>query len=294
MRRIGMSKLVHLCGICFLLFLGSCNIVKPFFIKNKKKEARKEKREIKKETRKEDRVIDSTEVVKKDTLILPSFDTNLVREVMKSQRIEYKTYQCKAKMHFESGDNRQNFTANFRLEKGTKIWVSINVGIEVARALITPDSVKAIERINKKAYLYTYKNIQKLINLEVDFNTLQELIIGNAIATDGKITDVKNLAGLSTVFLMGPDYKNQLTFNQADSSVKQIQLQTERAVSTSSILIGLNDYQRIDQRFISTQREYYIQDIKGAANLSMEVNKCEFDQVLDFPFSIPAKYKYQN
>lgn len=48
---------------------------------------------------------------------------------------------------------------------------------------------------------------------------------------------------------MGPDYKNQLTFNQADSSVKQIQLQTERAVSTSSILIGLNDYQRIDQRF---------------------------------------------
>jgi hypothetical protein len=79
-----MSNLVRLSGICILLFLGSCNIVKPFFIKNKKKEARKEKREIKKEARKEDRVIDSTVVVKKDSLILPSFDTNLVRKVIQN------------------------------------------------------------------------------------------------------------------------------------------------------------------------------------------------------------------
>jgi len=83
-----MSNLIRLFGVCLFLFLGSCNIVKPFFIKNKKKEARKEKRETKKEARKEDRVIDSTVVVKKDTLVLPEFDTNLVRKVMQSQRIE--------------------------------------------------------------------------------------------------------------------------------------------------------------------------------------------------------------
>lgn len=290
----GTNKIYLLLLIGLMLSLGSCNLVRPFFIKNKKKEERKEKREEKKEAKKTERKDSSLVIVKKDSLVLPMYDTSKVRDILASRRIEYKTYQCKAKMHFESGDNHQNFTANFRLEKGKTIWVSINVGIEVARAIITPDSVKAFERINKKAYLYTYKDIQKLINLEVDFATLQDLIIGNTIATEGVITDVKNLAGRSTIFVTGKDFKNQITLNKTDSVVKQIHLQTERAVSTSSILIGLNDYQLIDARYISTNRDYNIQDLKGAAQLSMEVNKCEFDKELEFPFSIPAKYKYQN
>jgi hypothetical protein len=79
--------------------------------------------------------------------------------------------QLKAKMHYESAEQKQNFTVNFRLSKNEIIWASLQVPIvgEVARAYITPDSVKAIDKFNKRVYLYSFKDLQKLINIDVDF-----------------------------------------------------------------------------------------------------------------------------
>lgn len=91
----------------------------------------------------------------------------------------------KAKMHYEAADQKQNFTVNFRIKKNEVIWASISgFGLEVARAIITPDSVKAVDKFNKKVYLYTYKDLQKLVNVDVDFATLQDIIIGNAFFSE--------------------------------------------------------------------------------------------------------------
>ncbi len=290
-----MQSRKYLLGLCIIMvMMSSCHLVKPFFIKNKKKEARKEKREEKKEDRKEEKnknSLDSNKVVKKDSLKIPSYDTVLARNIIQSRNIQYETFQSKAKMHFEAGDQKQNFTVNFRLKKNKVIWVAISgFGIEVARAIITPDSVKAIERINKLAYLYSYKDIQKLINLEVDFKTLQDLIIGNAVAIDGQITDIKDIGALSTIFIKGQDFVNQLTYQKSDSTLKQIQMQTMRAVSTSSLMITMGQYQREGNYLLSTLRSFNIQDVKGAAQLEMDINKFDFDKEIDFPFSIPGNY----
>jgi len=278
------------------LFMGSCNVFKPF-IKNLKKEERKEKRAERKAVKGNlvTVVIDSTSLVKKDSMRLLPSDTLYARHIIDYRKIQYSTFQCKAKMHFESGDQKQNFTANFRLKKGEAIWVSISAPLvgEVARAIITPDSVRAIERINKRSYLYSYNDIQKIINIQVDFNTLQELIVGNAIATDGVLSDIKELGALSTIFIKGSEYNNQLTYNKADSTLKQLQLQTVRAVSTSSILIAYQNYEVHQSRSFPVLRNYHIQDVKGAAELTMDINKLDFDLPTELPFSIPANYKPQ-
>ena len=284
--------------LVMMMLFASCKFVKPFFVKNEKKVERKEKREEKKEVKKEktpNLKIDSTVLVKKDTLHIPTYDTLLARKIIGYNSIDYKTLQLKAKMHYESAEQKQNFTVNFRLSKNEIIWASLQVPIvgEVARAYITPDSVKAIDKFNKRVYLYSFKDLQKLINIDVDFFTLQEIILGNAIAIDGKITDIKELAGISTFFIKGIDFTNQLSYNKADSSLKQIQLQTMRPISSSSILINLSEYKVEDQFKMSTIRDYHIQDVKGAAYLNMEINKFEFNKEIDFPFKVQANFKLQ-
>ena len=284
-----MNKKIIIWVVINTMIISSCNVIKPFFIKNKKKEARQEKRVEKKI---EKGKIDSAIVKKELPAILPKFDTVLARKIINYRNINYKTFQAKTKMHYESGDQKQNFNANFRLEKNTKIWASISgFGIEVARALITPDSVKAIDRFNKRYYLYGYKDLQKLINMEVSFKILQDIIVGNSIATDGKITDMKELNYLMSIFIVNDDYSNQFTYNRTDSTLKQFQLQTTRSVSKSSVLVSLNNYQLLENNFLSTNRTYYIQDVKGAAQLNMEVNKIDIDKPIDLPFSIPANFK---
>lgn len=280
-------------SLSFSFLVSSCKLSNPFFIKNKKKEERKAKRAEKKE----EKILkkDSTVVVKIDSLKILPYDTMLARNIIDSKITNYNTFQGKARMHFESGEDKQNFTANFRIAKDKMIWVTISgFGIEVARAIITPDSIKAIERVNKKAYLYSYSDLQKLINLEVDFSTLQSIIVGDAIATNGKIDDVKELGQITTIFLNGSDFTNQISLSKSDSTLKRIYLQTRRAVSNSSVLIEYKKYEQMMNKNFPVNRLFNIQDVKGAASLDMEVNKFEFDIPLEFPFSIPANYKLQN
>lgn len=286
------SVLVLLTTI-LIIFSSSCHIVKPFFIKNKKQENRIVKRiEKKVEKGKLDSSYISKPITTTPKVVTTLFDTVIARKIIKHSLINYKTFQSKTKMHYENGDQKQNFTASFRLEKDKKIWASISgFGLEVARAIITPDSVKAIDKFNKRYYLYSYRDIQKLINMEVEFKNLQDLIIGNAVGLDGKISDVKEINSLMSIFISNADFSNQLTFNKTDSTLKQIQLQATRSISKSAVLISLNNYQLLENKFISTDRTYYIQDIKGASQLNMEVNKIEIDKDIDFPFSIPSNYK---
>lgn len=284
-----MNKQYSLWGLCIVMMIQSCQVVKPFFIKNKKKEERQEKRIEKKI---EKGKIDSNTIKKEKTPIVPLFDTQQVRRLIMHRRIDYQTFQAKTKMHYEAGEEKQNFTANFRMQKNKIIWASISgFGIEVARAIITPDSVKAIDRFNKKYYLYSYRDIQQLINMEVDFATLQDIIVGNPIAYQGKITAVNELNALMSVIIHSDDYQNQMTYNKIDTTLKQIQLQTKRSVSKSSVLVSLNNYQNLEGKFISVDRAYYIQDVKGAAKLDMEVNKIDINKEIEFPFTIPSNFK---
>jgi hypothetical protein len=304
------KRLVSMLLILLVTFSG-CNVIRPFFIKNKKKEIRKEKRTEKKIERKESKVekkqdkiddlksnlskIDSMPVIRKDSLVIRPLDTGYALSMIGARKIGYETYQCRAKMHFESDKEKQNFSINFRIKKDSIIWAIISAPIigEIARAVVTPDSIKAIERINKKYYLYSYNDIQKLINIQVDFKTLQDLIVGNAIALAGNFTEIKELGPISNIIIKGKDYTNQLTYTRGDSTLKQLQLQTSRPASSSSLLIALSQYGWVDNRMFASQRQYNILDIKGAIELDMEINKAEFDKAVDYPFSIPKNFKLQ-
>ena len=70
------------------LLMGSCNVFKPF-IKNKKKEERKEKRAERKAVRGNliTVVVDSSSVVKKDSLRLLPSDTLFARNLIDYRKI---------------------------------------------------------------------------------------------------------------------------------------------------------------------------------------------------------------
>ncbi len=110
------NKSLLIGGLLLIVLAGSCNTIRPFFIKNKKKEERKEKRTVKKIARKEDKIIkkqekvadmkigmaksDSTLQQKKDTLLKVGPDTAYAHRIINQKKIQYTTFQCKAKNAF--------------------------------------------------------------------------------------------------------------------------------------------------------------------------------------------------
>ena len=83
------------------------------------------------------------------------------------------------------GDTKVNGT--LRIKKGEVIQMSIAplLGIEVARAEISPDGILVIDRMNKRYVRVSFAEVKSLANADLDFHTLQALFL-NELFLPGK------------------------------------------------------------------------------------------------------------
>jgi hypothetical protein len=101
---------------------------------------------------------------------------------------QFEYFTAKAKIVVDHGDNHTEFTANFRVKNDSAIWVSISpaLGLEAARVLMTGDSVRVIDRLHHEKTSHGYDFFQKYTSLPVTLQTMQQLVEGNPVFTEGR------------------------------------------------------------------------------------------------------------
>jgi Domain of unknown function (DUF4292) len=212
---------------------------------------------------------------------------------IKSNNIDCNTFSAKLKVHYEATDGKDyEFNAFVRLQKNKKIWISINatlLGIEAFRALITPDSAKVLNKLDKIYQQRSIGYLQDITHLPFDFNVLQSLILGNPIYLDSNILYyLKDLQGIS-ILSVGPIFRNYLTLNN-DLSLKHSILDDVDQMKDRSCDITYGDYEKADTVLFSTYRKIVVSE-KGRLDVEMSFKNIHFNENLDFPFSIPKNYK---
>ena len=66
------------------------------------------------------------------------------------------------------------------MKKDSLIWISVTgVGFEVARGLITKDSIVFMDKFHKEYFAFNYEQLSKKYNFDLNFALLQSIIIGN-------------------------------------------------------------------------------------------------------------------
>lgn len=209
-----------------------------------------------------------------------------------STSIDYTTFSGKAKMTYEGKGQSNDFTANFRMRKDSVVWVSITaVGgiVNVAKALITPDSIKAVNYLQKEVYLMKFSDAGKLLPAAIDFATLQHFIIGNALMQNGQAVDATDFGGTWTVQMTADSFIQQLAFNKADSTMRTSQLRSVRE-SGPAIIINYGNYSTPAGRRFADSRAINILNNNEQSYLDMNFSNVTFDQQLEYPFSVPSKY----
>ena len=100
---------------------------------------------------------------------------------LSENEIKYNTISAKFKANYVVDKRSTSVNGQFRIKKDSIIWLSITpaMGIEVARLLITPDTVKVINRIDKTFLVTDFRFINAFLNNAVDFDMLQSLLLGN-------------------------------------------------------------------------------------------------------------------
>ena len=211
------------------------------------------------------------------------------------KRIEFTSFSAKIKVDFEDKDGKRNdFTAFIRLKKDSVLWISINalLGIEAFRVVITPDSVKVLNKLDKVIQLRSVGYLQEVSHVPFTFTELQNIIIGNPVYLDRNIVAyIKEEKQLSLISI-GKVFKHLLTINREDYALQNSKLDDIDVSRARTCLVIYGDYENKNNIRFSAFRKITVSE-KTKLDIEMRYKQYNFNEELNYPFNIPKNYKRQ-
>ena len=94
---------------------------------------------------------------------------------------EFEYLHTKTKIQYKDADRSVSTSANIRIKKDSIIWMSLTpfLGIEVARVIITQDSMVLMNRLNREYMVYEFQSLSEKFHFEISYDLIQSLILGN-------------------------------------------------------------------------------------------------------------------
>lgn len=214
---------------------------------------------------------------------------------VKEKQVAFNTFSGRAKTKLSIDGKSNDVTLNIRIQHTKKIWVSITaiLGVEVARALITPDSIMVVNRLQgvylKKPFSYIYNYASRQVN----YQTVESLLVGNPIpellngnskvttGANGNTILSGNLQSIIYSLLIGPDYKVTQTSLTNASAGQSLQVSNSQFIQADKWIIPsqINITSTVKSRNIQAELQY---------------NRTEFNQPLEYPFTIPDRFSPAN
>ncbi|MBC7828032.1 MAG: DUF4292 domain-containing protein [Chitinophagaceae bacterium] len=210
-------------------------------------------------------------------------------------KISFNTFSAKVKVNFEGNDGKKSdFNAFLRLKKDSALWISINaaLGIEAFRIMITRDSVKVLNKLEKIAQLRSLGYLQEVAKIPLSFTELQNLIVGNAPYLDSNIVSYKNEEASVSLVSLGDLFKHFLTVSKNEFQLQHSKLDDVDKIRARTCDITYGDYETKNGVSFSTFRKITVSE-KAKLDIEMQFKQFDFNEQLNFPFNIPRNYKVQ-
>jgi hypothetical protein len=213
---------------------------------------------------------------------------------IRSKQVTFNTFTGKAKTKLSINGNENDVTLNIRIARDQKIWISITaiLGVEAARAVITPDSILVVNRLQGLYLRKPFNYVHDFASKQVNFQTVQSLLVGNAIGEllnenavftpqGNNVVVTGTLQSLIYKLLLGADLKVTQTTLNSQLARQSLQVTNGVFIQASNRVVP----SLIDINSTSGNK-------KIVANL--RYTKVEFDLPQDYPFSIPKSYEPAN
>lgn len=113
---------------------------------------------------------------------VPADSPDSLYAVLQSGGLPATWFAARVAVDAELDRDKRSFNVNLRMRCDSLIWMSISpaLGIEVARVLISPDSVKVLNRINGTYFKGGFAYLSELLQADLNFKMLQSILLGNA------------------------------------------------------------------------------------------------------------------
>jgi hypothetical protein len=213
-------------------------------------------------------------------------------DTLSDREINFKTFAAKVKMDYDGSEGNGQATVYLRMQKDSIIWLSLTgaFGIEGFRVIITKDSVKLMNKLDKVVQFRTIKYLQELTHVPIDFDDMQHILIGNPIYLDSNIVSYKYSDDAISILMAGSVFKNLLTLDKNSLLILHSKLDDMDPSKNRTADITYSNYDKVNAFYFSTMRKISVAE-KAKLDINLEFKQYTFDQPQTFPFNIPKNYK---
>ena len=228
---------------------------------------------------------------------LKSLSANhLIREI-EDNKFDFDNLEAKIGVNLKGNDSF-GLKGQLRMKKDSVIWISLSLklGIEVGRVMITQDSIKYINRSNKTYLAESIDTFKKNFPIDLSIQNLQDLLIGND-------NNLRN-ADRSRVVIDNDRYNLELTSKENNfaknvfvtpQTFKISEYHIKDSNNELGIKIQYDEFDNVDGKLIPSKiifedyKTTRLQDYK----FNVEINYSDIKKVekLDFPFNISSKFE---
>lgn len=254
---------------------------------------------------------------------LKPISTNRLLKNLENNAFDYKEMELsRISCQYESKEQNISFRGTVKAANNKAILISFNkLNVPVGKLLLTPDSVQFINYIEKTYFANDYDYLSDLMNLDMDFETVNAILSNNAFSyrDDKRNNDFREFTSevdsgmyvlksikdrkLDKVMRRGKDRKSERLLKKLDED--QLIVQTMYIDSKYKLrkvilddqlnrrmgIISFSDFMNVNRQ--SYPGEISLQFISPKDNLRMKIKigKVTMERNQNFNFKIPDRYE---
>lgn len=210
---------------------------------------------------------------------------------MAANQINADWFSAKAKIRYEDEERSVSITSTIKLKKDSVLWMNVKkLGIELARLLVTPDSIFILNRFENSYVAEELQMVERLYNLPANLNVLQSILLGNPIFLTMRnwTSEIKG----TNHYLQSVDTRNQNNYwlSPQDFLLQQMELadkQNARAVN-----LKFDEYVTLigDKKFSYIRKLELKSPDTGDVLVDLEFSNVQINTPEEIRFEIPSRY----
>lgn len=247
----------------------------------------------------------------------PLTDAKLYRNLIDSSLHYESLFIKKLSASYSVNGVKKSFKGSLKIQKDSLIWISITApvgGLEVARLMISQDSVKLIDRLKKQYFIDDYDFFRDNLNVDMNFEALQAIITNSVFKASNEEKEkafIRDFNGriIDNMYVFTSEKPKKVDRKLRKDKLKRLSRFGYQRIDIdpslmritdvlvkdfddgSNINVKYRDFTMFEDRKFPQRLSFEVVDPKHSLSCNIKFNKISFDEELSFSFKISSKYE---
>ena len=223
---------------------------------------------------------------------------------------------------YSDGETKTTFKVNLKAARNNKILVSISkLNFPVGRVLLTPDSVKYVNYMEKNFFVDDYSYLSSVLNIDLDFETIQSILSNNAFSyrNDPKEKDFRTFDSTteSGLYVLQSEKERKIEKMEEQENRKKVERRLSRLGDEALIIqkmfihpqtfaltkliindksnnrhmeVEFNDFEKVNKKDYPGSIDMVFSSPRNTVSLKTKMSGFDTGKIESFNFKIPEKY----